>query len=106
LDWNNGTTLFLSGAIFGLLVAAFGAAVEYRLHLAPTQPIRRRGPGCLLYAVFGLILAGIASMITSFWLTGGIRIALLLGVGVLAGFYSGFILLLGVWLFFDSRHTA
>lgn len=90
----------------GLLVAAVGAAVEYRLHLAPTRPRRRRGPGCLVYAIWGLVLAGIASVIASLLLTGGIRIALIMGAGVLTGFYAGFIMLLGVWLYFDSRHAS
>jgi hypothetical protein len=29
-----------------------------------------------------------------------------MGAGVLAGFYIGFFLLLGVWLYFDSRRTS
>jgi hypothetical protein len=106
LNWNNGITLFLSGAILGLVVAAVGAALEYRLHLSPARPRRNPGPGCLVYTIWGLVLAGIVSVLTSLLLTGGIRVALIIGTGVLAGFYAGFILLLGLWLFFDSRQAS
>jgi hypothetical protein len=104
--WSNGITLVLAGAITGLVVAAVGAAVDYRLHLRPAAPSRPRMPACLLYVATGLGLAGIVAMIASFRLTGGIRSALLMGAGVLAGFYIGFFLLLGVWLYFDSRRTS
>jgi hypothetical protein len=63
-------------------------------------------PSCLLYVTTGLGLAGLVAIIASLWLTGGIRPALLMGAGVLAGFYAGFILLLGIWLYFDSRRAS
>jgi hypothetical protein len=106
VDWNNGTTLALTGALIGLVIAAVGAAVEYRLHLRPGAPPRSRVPGCLLYVATGLGLAGIVAIIASFVSTGSVWPALMMGAGVLAGFYSGFFLLLGVWLFFDSRRTS
>jgi hypothetical protein len=104
MDPSTNLVLFIAGVIIGLLVALIGGIVEYWLSL------RRNGtgesnrlPGCLLYVSGGLVVAGIISLAASFLLTGGIRPALVLGAGVLSGFYVGFIFLFVLWLLLESR---
>lgn len=107
MDWNNELTLLLSGAILGLTVAAIGAAVDYRRNLSRIAQLRQRHtPGCLIYVTAGLGLAGIVALFASFLLTGGLRPALIIGAGVLGGFYTGFILLLALWLYLDARRAS
>lgn len=107
VDWNNELALLLSGAILGLAVAALGAAIDYRRNLSRIAQLhQRQNPGCLIYVTAGLGLAGIIALIASFLLTGGVRPALFLGAGVLTGFYTGFILLLALWLLLDSRRAS
>ncbi len=61
----------------------------------------RRLPGCLLYVVGGLALAGIVSIVASLFSNGGIGPALILGAGVLGGFYVGFIFLFIIWFLLE-----
>jgi hypothetical protein len=98
------TTLFFIGLAVGGGVAILGGVIEYLLHLRRNREPRFGVPGCLVYAVGGLILAGIAAIITSLVITGRISPALFMGAGVLIGFYGGFIILVGLWFLFDSRH--
>lgn len=100
---NTNTTLFLIGLAIGGSVAILGGAIEYLLHLRRNREPRFGMPGCLVYAVGGLILAGIAAIITSLVLTRQISPALIMGAGVLTGFYAGFIILVGLWFLIDSR---
>jgi hypothetical protein len=103
VDLGSNSSLFLIGLGLGLLVALGGGVVEYVLHLRRDQLPVARVPGCLLYTVAGLILAGLVAVIASLLLTGGIWAALIMGAGVLLGFYGGFIVLVALWLLIDSR---
>lgn len=100
------SSLFFIGLGFGLSVAAVGGLVEYWLHLRRDRPPFSRVPGCLLYTIAGLILAGIIALVASLVLTGGIVAALVMGAGVLLGFYGGFIVMVVLWLLVDSRASA
>ena len=85
--------------IIGLVIAGGGGLLEYWLHLRPEAVNRRlRVPGCMLYTAGTLALAGIAAVVVSWLAVGTIRAPLILGAGVLSGFYSGFIVLFAVWL--------
>ncbi len=99
-------TLFLIGVAVGVAVSLAGGLVEYGLHLRRNREPRFGVPGCLVYTVGGLILAGVVAIIASFVLTGGIGPALIMGLGVMAGFYGGFILLVSVWLLLESLRPA
>ncbi len=99
-------TYFLAGLGIGAFVALAGGLIEYVLHLRRGQMPRSSVPGCLVYAVGGLVLAGIVAIAASFVLTGGIGPALYMGVGVMSGFYGGFILLVSLWLLLESIRTA
>lgn len=99
-------TLFLSGLTIGIVVALAGGLVEYILHLRRNREPRFGVPGCLVYTVGGLILAGVVAIFASLILTGGIGSALIMGLGVMAGFYGGFILLVSIWLLLESLRPA
>jgi hypothetical protein len=99
-------TLFLTGLAIGVAVALVGGLVEYGLHLRRQRGPRFGVPGCLVYTIGGLILAGIVALIVSWFMTGGIGPALVIGLGVMAGFYGGFILLVSLWLLLETRRTA
>lgn len=103
---SSNSTLFLIGLGIGLAVAVGGGAIEYRLHLRRNRAPFSRVPGCLLYAIAGLILGGLAALVASLITTGGIVPALIMGGGVLVGFYGGFICLVALWLVIESRASA
>jgi len=101
----NNLNLFLIGLVIGIVVAVAGGLVEYGLHLRRKREPRFGVPGCLVYTVGGLIVAGVVALVASFVLTGGVGPALRLGLGVMAGFYGGFILLVSIWLLLETRGT-
>jgi hypothetical protein len=97
-------TLFLIGAAIGLALALAGAVAEYWSSLRPkSSSTQQRLPGCLLYAAGGLGLAGIIAIIASFILSGGIIPALIMGAGVLGGFYTTFAFLFIVWVILERQ---
>jgi hypothetical protein len=92
-------SLFLTGAVIGLAIACGGGLLEYWLHLRPRSangPLRV--PGCMLYTAGVLALAGLVTLVVSWLVAGTIRKPVILGAGVLTGFYAGFIVLFAVWL--------
>jgi hypothetical protein len=95
-------TLFLIGLAIGITVALAGGLIDYGLHLRRNREPTFGVPGCLVYVVGGLILVGVVALIASLILTGGVGAALIMGAGVMVGFYSGFILLVGLWFWHDS----
>lgn len=99
-------TLFLIGLAIGIGVALAGGLIEYVLHLRRSREPRFGVPGCLVYTAGGLILAGIVAVLGSLILTGGIASALIMGLGVMAGFYGGFILLVSLWLLLETLRPA
>ncbi len=98
--------LFLIGMAIGVVVALAGGLIEYALHLRRNREPRFGVPGCLVYTIGGLILAGIIAIAASLVLTGGVGPALFMGLGVMAGFYGGFILLVSLWLLLETLRPA
>lgn len=94
--------LFLISFGFGLGVALIGGLIEYWTNLRPgaAKNFRQR-PSCLIFVGGGLAVAGIIAMIASAILNGTIGGALIVGAGVLVGFYSGFIILFGLWFLLE-----
>lgn len=97
---------FLIGMAIGVVVALAGGLIEYVLHLRRNREPRFGVPGCLVYTIGGLILAGIVAIVASLVLTGGIGPALFMGLGVMAGFYGGFILLVSLWLLLETLRPS
>ena len=97
MDQSSNLTLFLIGLAIGAGTAALGGVVDFVLHLRRQREPTFGVPGCLVYTIGGLILAGIVAVITSLVMTGSIGPALIMGGGVLLGFYGGFIVLVGLW---------
>lgn len=96
-------SLFIGGFGFGLVVAIAGAVVEYWLHLRRGAPPPRHLPGCLLYVMGGLTLAGLVAILASLLFTGSVTTALVLGAGVLIGFYGAFMALFAFWVWVERR---
>ena len=97
MDQSSNLTLFPIGLAIGAVTAALGGVVDFVLHLRRQREPSFGVPGCLVYTIGGLIVAGIVALITSLVLTGSLAPALIMGGGVLLGFYGGFIILVGLW---------
>lgn len=100
------TTFFLIGLAIGVAAALVGGLVEYGLHLRRKGEPRFGVPGCLVYTIGGFILAGVVAIVASIILTGGVGPALYMGLGVMAGFYGGFIVLVSLWLLLETRRSS
>ncbi len=99
---NGGISLFTLGLGFGISLAVAGAMIEVllmRRNLAAGRP--RQLPGCMLYVAGILGLAGIVAVLGSFLLSGTIGPALLMGAGILSGFYGAFAVLFLAYLFYE-----
>lgn len=102
---SNNLTLLLIGLAIGGGAAGLGGLVDYLLHLRRERAPRFGVPGCLVYMVGGLIVAGVIASIVSLLTTGRLAPALIMGAGVLVGFYTGFMILVGVWLLRDGARA-
>ncbi len=97
-------TLLLIGAGAGLTVALIGGLVEYWVSMrANGSAVQHRLPGCLFYVSGGLALAGIIAIAASVLFNRGIEPALVIGAGVLGGFYLGFAFLFALWFLVERQ---
>lgn len=89
---------FLIGGAIGIGGAALGAVAD--LWYSRRKDVQAPPLGGFLLIVAGIVntLAGITAMILSFIFTGSIRLAIVLGLGVLAGFILGFLILAVLWI--------
>jgi hypothetical protein len=93
------TRLLFIGMAIGFGIALVGAAVDYWLSRTRRNPRQSHHlPGCMMYVAGALGLAGLLAIIISFILIGSMIPAIVLGAGVLTGFYSGFALLMLIYL--------
>ena len=93
------TRLFFIGIGIGIAIALIGGAVDYWLSRTHRNPRRTNHlPGCIMYVAGVLGFAGLLAIIISLILIGSVIPAIVLGAGVLLGFYSGFALLLLLYL--------
>ena len=106
MDQSSNLTLFVIGLAIGVGTATLGGVVDFVLHLRRQREPSFGVPGCLVYTIGGLIVAGVVAIITSLVMTGNIGPALVMGGGVLVGFYTGFILLVVLWFVRESTRAA
>lgn len=98
-------TLLLIGLAIGGACALLGGLVDYLLHLRRQRAPRFGVPGCLVYMIGGLVVAGVVASVVSLITTGRLTPALVMGGGVLAGFYTIFMVLVGLWLLRDAARA-
>ena len=97
-------SLFLIGIGIGLSTALIGGLAEYWITLRPAAAeSSRKFPSCLLFVTGGLAITGFAAIIVSAILNGGVGEALIVGAGVLSGFYTGFFILFSLWILLDRQ---
>lgn len=83
----------------GISIAVIGGAIDYLLSKRRTNSLRTNNlPGCMLYIAGALGLTGLMAVIVSIIMIGRIGPAIVLGAGVLSGFYVGFALLMILYL--------
>jgi purine-cytosine permease-like protein len=93
------SSLFLIGVGIGIAIAIIGGLVDYWLGKRNRNPDDSRNlPGCMLYLAGILGLAGVIAIVVSLIFTGGIGPAIVLGAGILGGFYAGFAILIFLYL--------
>lgn len=93
------SSLFIIGIAIGLGIAVVGGLIDYWLgRRDQNEGHARLVPGCMVYLAGLLGLVGIVALIISLLLSGSLGPALVLGAGVLGGFYAGFALLLLLYL--------
>lgn len=103
-----GTSEFLIiGVLIGLLGALLGAVVD-RYFSRRRQADSRMGGFLLITAGIINSVIGTIAIILSLYITGSLKIALALGLGVLVGFAVGFFILAAWWIFFtkESENSA
>lgn len=103
-----GTAEFLIiGVLIGLLGAMFGAIVD-RYFSRRRQADSRMGGFLLITAGIINSVIGAIAIILSLFITGSLKIALVLGLGVLVGFAVGFFILAALWIFLakESENAA
>jgi purine-cytosine permease-like protein len=89
------TSILIIGLGIGFAIALIGGLIDYLLSKRKYNSQQTNHlPGCMLYVAGFLGFLGIISIIVSFIMSGSIGPALVLGAGVLGGFYSGFALLI------------
>jgi purine-cytosine permease-like protein len=95
------TSLLFIGLAIGASIAIIGGSVDYLIsrRRAAYQNTNRL-PGCLIYTAGMLGLIGIIAIILSLIISRSIGPAIILGAGVLGGFYAGFTLLMIGYLVF------
>lgn len=94
---------FLTGVLVGLGGSAAGAIAD--LSYARRRGQTRLPSGGLLLVVASILntVAGLAALILSLVLTGSVRLALLMGLGIFAGFAAGFLVLAGILILIADR---
>ncbi len=93
-------TFFLIGGGIGLISAIVGAILDYFVIQRRGEPERSELPGCMFIASGSLGFAGMVALLLALLFAGTIRVAVVMGLGVLSGFFLGFVaLFVGALLF-------
>ena len=79
-------------------MAFLGASADFVLYLRKDQPRPEGKPIIMISIALILAIMGALAMIVLLLLTGKMGPSLIMGFGVMTGFYSGFILLTILWV--------
>jgi len=93
---------FMIGLAIGLVSAIIGAIVEYLIVRQRGDREAERLPGCMLLVSGGL--GGVGMLVIGFSLitSGEVVRMLITGLGVGAGFFGGFVLMMLAWFLIDQ----
>lgn len=89
------------GMLVGGVAAVVGAIIEYRRARYRRPPSERRLPGCMILVAGALGGTGTVALIAS-TLAGSPLPALVMGLGVGAGFFLSFVLLVIGWVLWEQ----
>ncbi len=89
---------FWMGFMVGVTSAVIGSIVEWRLLRRQTKDVERV-PGCMMLMAGGLGFVGALSILIGL-IVRSLPLVLLLGLGVITGFWLGFILMAIIWYLF------
>ena len=89
----------------GLFCALLGAFVDYVLMRRREEDSDENLPGCMVIMVGMLGLVGLSVIAISFLLSGTVLPAIVVGAGVLVGFFCGFLVLFSIGVFLSSRQV-
>ena len=98
---------FLIGFALGFISAIIGSIIEYLM-------VRRRGdsqeterlPGCMLFISGGLGGVGMLAIAFSLLVSGEVIRMLITGLGVGAGFFCGFAIMMTSWFIFNRSENS
>jgi hypothetical protein len=95
INLHTDTSLLFTGLLIGTSIALIGGSIDYlisrrRNKLHKTNHL----PGCMLYVAGMLGFLGIIAIVLSLIISRSLSPALILGAGVLGGFYAGFTVLM------------
>ena len=96
---------FIMGGGIGLMCAVFGAFVDYLLMRKRNREQDNYLPSCFLLMTGGLGIAGLVAIGIAFLFRGTIWPAIILGAGVLMGFFFGFAVIFLAALFVSNRRV-
>ena len=96
-------TFFLIGGAIGLISAGIGAVFDYFVNQRRSLYAENGLPGCMFIVAGSLGLAGVAATAVSLLFTHSIQAAVVMGLGVLTGFFIGFATLFVVAVLWSSK---
>ena len=96
-------TLFLIGGAIGLISAVVGAVFDYFVNQQRSLYAENGLPGCMFIVAGSLGLAGVVATAVSLLLTHSVQTAVVIGLGVLTGFFIGFATLFVVTVLWSSK---
>lgn len=100
------TSYLLIGAFIGFSSSGIGALVDFLIARRNRNQDKEKLPGCILLVTGSLGFLGLLVTVTSFFLSGGLQLALLSGLGVLGGFTITFMILTLGWLLLADRSPS
>lgn len=105
MDFSQPTSQIWLGAIVGVISSITAISMQLRIAARSEGEVGTTLPGCILLVAGFLGGIGLIMIVASMLLTGGIELAIGPGLGVLAGFFAGSFLMIGLRLLGLSKRS-